>query len=337
MHKDMKNDRKTAKELLRQQKVGATEAARLILEAVEGLGEMCTELKGAGLMTLLRQVVQAGVAAVKARTATVSFEEAAWASVRAREDRRASTKQDLRHFVRRMLRVPGVAERPLRAMTTRECRALLEAAFGASKHSYRKARSILHSIFTYGYRQEWCDENPVNRIETPSVPEIEIIPLTPEECKRLEATAERPEHAPMRLSLHLLMYGGLRPAEVQRLDPARDIDWKEGTVHIRPQVSKTGGGRTVHLHKLPRRAVRAKGGIIPPNWPKRWRALRRAAGFRRWQSDALRHTFATYHALRFRSLPELQLEMGHSSTNLLRNRYLNPTRTAPRSAQRFWT
>ena len=336
MHKDMKNDIKTAKVLLRQQKVGATEAARLVLEAVEGLGEMCAELTGAGLMNLLRQVIREGVAAVKAQAETVSFEEAAWASVRARAGRRPSTKQDLRHFVRRMLRVSGVASRPLRAMTTRECRSLLETAFGASKHSYRKARAILHSIFAYGYRQEWCGENPVNRIESPSIQEKEIIPLTPEECKRLETAAERPEHAAMRLSLHLLMYGGLRPAEVQRLDPARDIDWKEGTVHIRPQVSKTGGGRTVHLHKLPRRAVRSKGGIIPPNWPKRWRALRRAAGFRRWQSDALRHTFATYHVLRFRSLPELQLEMGHSSTNLLRTRYLNPTRTGTRDAKLFW-
>ena len=34
-------------------------------------------------------------------------------------------------------------------------------------------------------------------------------------------------------------------------------------------------------------------------------------------------------------LPELQPEMGHSSTNLLRTRYLNPTRTGTRDAKLF--
>ena len=36
-----------------------------------------------------------------------------------------------------------------------------------------------------------------------------------------------------------------------------------------------------------------------------------------------RHSFASYHAARFRNLHELQLQMGHRSTDLLRMRYLN--------------
>ena len=49
-----------------------------------------------------------------AEEATESFERAAWASVEARQGRRASTVRDLRHYVRRMLKVPGIGAPPAR-------------------------------------------------------------------------------------------------------------------------------------------------------------------------------------------------------------------------------
>lgn len=123
------------------------------------------------------------------RTSGLLLWEAAWASVESRAGRRATTLRDLRHFVRRMLRVEGIAQRPLRGMSTKECRVLLEQAFGNSAHSFNKVRAILHSIFAYGQRQEWCGENPVARIETRRVQEKEIVPLKPEEERRLEQAA----------------------------------------------------------------------------------------------------------------------------------------------------
>ena len=100
------------------------------------------------------------------------------------------------------------------------------------------------------------------------------------------------------------------------------------------------------LAERPLRAVRAPecraylertyGHSLPRNWNRRWQALRRAAGFSHWVPDVLRHTFATYHACTFRNLPALQCEMGHSSTALLRTRYVNTTAIAPRDARRFW-
>ena len=60
--------------------------------------------------------VDLGADALKRQSQTVAFEEAAWSSVRAREGRRPTTIRDLRNYVRRLLRVEGVARRPLRAM-----------------------------------------------------------------------------------------------------------------------------------------------------------------------------------------------------------------------------
>ncbi len=311
--------------------VSETDAARLTLEAIETLGELTTGASRPELVSLLRRVIQAGVAAVKAAEHTVSLREAAWASVDARKNLRPTTRRDLRHFVRRILRVEGAADMPLRSMSTADCKRILAAAFGASPSSYRKGRVILSSVFSYGIRQEWVDNNPVTRIEVPAVQEKHIEPLTPEEVEKLHETASRPEFRDMRFSLSLMLYGGIRPTEVSRLQDG-DINWAEGHVIIRPRASKTGGGRAVPLRGM--RGIRKRDRHIPRNWKRKWQALRRAAGFRHWVPDVCRHSFATYHAAMFRNLPELQLEMGHRDASLLMTRYITPA--LKKDATAFW-
>lgn len=313
--------------------VGAGDASRLVLELTEELGERVAGLGRVELLQLLRRVIRAGVEAIAAAEQTVSFEQAAWSSVEERSGRRAATRRDLRHFVRRMLRVEGMAARPLRAMTSADCRQLLAAAFSGSVHSYRKGRAILHSIFAHGMRHDWCSINPVDAVPSPAAQEHEIVPLTVAEVQQLEQAAATPRHADMRLSLHLMTYCGLRPNEVSRLR-AEDINYRDGEVVVRPAVSKTGGGRVVPLRR--KGLLRGVPRVIPRNWQNRWRALRRAAGFRHWQADVLRHTFATYHLLYFRNPAELQLEMGHSNQSLLRSRYTNLPRASRSAAGEFW-
>lgn len=312
-----------AKALLKETGLSPVDTARIALEALEPLGEQ-RRGKGRGeLMVLLRRVIHEGVKAVQQAEQTVSFAEAAWASVEARAELRPTSRRDLRHYVRRMLRVEGVAELPLRSMSTKQCRHILGTAFRGSAHSFKKGRAILSSVFSYGMRQEWCDGNPVLRIEAPRVQEKSIAPLSADEVARLHKAAERPEHRAMRFSLRLMLYGGIRPAEVSRLQPG-DFCWEEGHVLIRPRTSKTGGGRLVPLRGM--QGIRAQERTIPRNWQRRWQALRRAAGFRHgnWVPDVCRHSFASYHAAHFKNLPALQLEMGHRDLTLLRTRYISP-------------
>lgn len=281
---------------------------------------------------LLDRIVKLGLQAIQAEENTCTFQEASVRSIEARNHRRPATLHDLRYFTRRMLKVPGIAERPLRAMTTQECKKLLDAAFGSSPNSYKKGRAILHSIFNFGIRREWCDKNPVDRIDIPTICEKSISPLPLQMVRHLEQTCEQRKHRDMRLSLHLMLYCGLRPAEVMRLDTQRDIDWELGYVLIRPQTSKTGGGRMIPLRSVARVPVAER--IIPLQWEKRWKALRRDAGIRCWQADTCRHTFASYHAAHFRNLAVLQLEMGHRDTSLLFSRYMVPI--PPQQAREYW-
>lgn len=321
-----------AEELIKEYGLSRSDCARLLLETIESLGENARGLERRELMELLRRSISEGVAAVLAAAHTVTLETAAWASVEARQHLRPCTQRDLRHFVRRLLRVEGAGELMLRNMTSMQCRELLEQAFGNSPSSYVKGRAILHSIFAYGIRQEWCDSNPVARIEVPRVKEKMIHPLAPAEVDKLRAAVQRPEFGDMRLSLSLMLYGGIRPMEVCRLQ-SDDFNWEEQQVIIRPTVSKTGGGRCVPLRGVI--GIRKKQRIIPRNWRKRWLDLRRAAGFRgTWVPDACRHTFASYHAAYFRNLPELQLEMGHRDSSLLRSRYMVPA--LRKDAAAFW-
>lgn len=318
--------------LLRSSGVGVLAAAQVAGAVIARMS--CRAVPAVGnLLTQCLQVVDEGMHAIAMREKTVPFEEAVRLSLEARAGRRPTTVRDLRHFTARMLRVEGVSQRPVRAMQTDECRELLQQAFGGSAHSYRKGRAILHSIFAFAKRRGWCAENPVADIETPQAREKEIVPLSVNEVCKLEQAAKCPRHADMRLSLHLMTYCGLRPTEVERLTP-QDIRWEDAEVVVRPVVSKTGGGRVVPLRC--KNKLRGARRIIPRNWKNRWRNLRRAAGMSGWQADALRHTFATYHAMFYKNLPELQLEMGHRSTALLRTRYINALRVTKRDAARFF-
>lgn len=321
----------TAKRLLQETPLSVTDAVRLILEGMEELGERAAGLARGDCLKLLRRVLREGVAAVEAAERTVTLEEAAWHSVEARKGRRPVTLRDLRHYVRRILRVDGAGQMMLRRMTAGDCRRILQTAFGNSPSSYKKGRAILHSIFAHGMRHEWADANPVDKIDVPHIKETPIRPLSLEEVERLRRTAQRPEHRDMELPLHLMLYCGIRPTEVQRLR-TEDIDWKHRQVIIRPQTSKTGGGRVVPL-RIRRNINRAL-----PNrstWERRWQHLRRSAGFTRWVPDVCRHTFASYHAAHFRNLPALQLEMGHRDSGLLRSRYIGATEWG--KAKGFWS
>lgn len=318
-------------EVLKGTTLSSMDAARLVLECLEEMKDLPVGSSRVETLAAVRRVLRAGVEVVRLKEQTVSFEQAAWESVEARAGRRPTTKRDLRNYVRRLLRVEGVAQLPLRSMSAELCRNILARAFAGSVNSYRKGRAVLHSIFAYGIRREWCDSNPVSRIEAPQVVERLIQPLSLAEVRRLKSTVCRPEFRDMRFSLSLLLYSGMRPAEVARLSVA-DVCWREKQVIVRPLASKTGGGRVVHLRPLA--DLRPCDCFVPANWETRWRALRRAAGFHAWVPDVCRHTFASYYAAYYRNLHDLQLEMGHRDSGLLRSRYMSPARM--RDAAGFW-
>lgn len=288
-----------------------------------------------------RECIAEGVAALRLREKTVSFEKAVAAALEARGQRRQRTQVDFRYFTRRfMQRCKGLARRRVRSITPQECAQYIQAAFDTPRQR-QKARLILSGVFGTAVKRGWCSSNPVAQVETPQVEEHPVPILTPQEIARLQETAESYNGGCGAAAVGMMLYAGIRPHEVERLTWSQ-VDLREKAIFIRPQHSKTGGARRITIHRplleiLLRHRRNDGTRICPPQWQRHWRQLRELAGWhgaKRWQQDVLRHTFASYHLKHFRSYAELQCEMGHRDAGLLRTRYLDQRGVKDEKA--FW-
>lgn len=314
---NIKCEEYAALEILRQTKVGALEAALIAREALE---------IGRGRIKRTRSCLAAGKEALRNREKTVTFAKAVEAALEAKKDRRARTRSDFRYLTKRLMtRCPELARRRVRSIRPDECRQYLRQAFHTPQQR-NKGRLALSSVFTIACKHGWCADNPVRSIEAERIIEKRIRILSGEEIHKLLRGAQTHLGGSCLAAVGLMLYAGIRPHEVERLQWA-DIKLKEKVISILPQHSKTGGARHVTIHPPLERLLRSihhrnENRICPPNWRRRWTILRKLCGFSAWQPDILRHTYATHHLATFCSYDTLQVEMGHRSTALLRTRYI---------------
>lgn len=312
-------------------------AARLALELAESGGG---KRRGNALLRRCRRIIALGnAAAAEERRSSVSFRTAAESLLQQRAQRRPRTRAEIAGICQALMRrVPQLAERRIRSITPADCADLLQRF--TTPRQREKGRIILHGLFSHALRQGWCDTNPAASLPKEWLPEQEILPLSAAELRSLLRAAQRPAHRACMPALGLMLWAGVRPAEIRRLTWA-DINREEKVISIRPYQAKTGGCRHITLfpvleHWLALSGFLPQGPLCPANWPRRWRALRARAGLLPWRQDVLRHTFASYHAKFHRNFPALQAEMGHRSAELLRTRYLNMQGLTAADARRFW-
>ena len=321
--------------------ISGRDALRLARELIERV--VSPDLSGLSLLNRCRDIIALGSEAYRRALHSASLQHAAEVSLQERANRRARTTGELRSICRRFLQAhPALAKCKLRDITAEQCQDALAHVFRTDLQ-FTKARAVLHSVFACGMRHGWCSANPVDAVPRPTLHEAEVEPLPWADLCKLLLTAGQPEHRCCRPAVGIMLWAGVRPAELTRLR-WEDIDWQEKVISLRPRHSKTGGCRHITLHPVLHnwlrqgtRVAQRQGSICPPNWPRRWKALRSAAGICRWQQDVLRHTFASYHLKRWHDLPRLQEEMGHRSARLLRTRYLSMRGISALHARQFWT
>ena len=186
MNTEITDKEQAALEVLRSTGIDVLEAALVAKEALEW---------GRGRVRRARECVRLGAEEMRKREKTVTFRKAVEAALEEREkkNRRARTVTDFRYYCKRlMVRNPGLAERRVRSISLDDCRAYLQEAYGESPSQYRKARAIMSGVFSTAIRHDWCDVNPVSRVEVPDVVEKPIEPLSIVEVERLEETAQLP-------------------------------------------------------------------------------------------------------------------------------------------------
>lgn len=291
----------------------------------------------------VQQCLIAGNRVLQEEEKSVSLKTAIRAALEARQHLRPRTLRDFRYLLNRLLKYnPGAERRIVSSLTPQQCGAMIELAFVTPRQRY-KARLILSSVFRTAMHCGWCRTNPLKYFQAPRLKEQTIPILTPHEIRALIKHARDYRNGVCLPALGLMLYAGIRPAEVLRMRWGQ-IHLSDRVIVLRPQHSKTGGSRCVCIHAPLLQILRESPShlpeekICPGNWRLHWAEVRRKAGWQvpehPWIQDILRHTYASYHLCYFRNVESLQIEMGHRSSDLLRTRYLNTS--GVRDAEAFW-
>jgi integrase len=194
-------------------------------------------------------------------------------------------------------------------------------------------RRVVGTLFNYALVRRYCSENPILLTSRAKLKSKPVGILTPDETQRLLDSAE-PAIQP---ALAIGAFGGLRPAEIARLDWS-EVMLDRGYIEVTAAKSKTASRRLVKI--LPNltswiEAVPNKtGAVMPPNGRKLTDAARIRAGLAEWPSNALRHSYGTYHLAEFQDAAALALEMGHTTTAVLFAHYREVV--TPEAADSYW-
>jgi integrase len=199
-----------------------------------------------------------------------------------------------------------------------------------TRNTYRRR---LMSFFEFAVARKWCSENPIRHVTKAREKPEAVGILKPEEFAKLleRATAETlPYWA-------IGGFAGLRSAELERLE-WRDIYFDQGLIEVTASKAKTAQRRFVDIQPAlaqwlePYRGKRGK--ICPVNLRRLLLDDRERARLLRWPSNALRHSFASYHLSRFENAPKTALQLGHTSAAIVFAHYRELV--TPEAAAKYW-
>jgi integrase len=196
------------------------------------------------------------------------------------------------------------------------------------------SRRVLRTAFSFAVTRKYCVDNPV--VKTAKAKEIERTAgiLTVAETARL-LEASNAEVVPF---IAIAAFSGLRRAELERLDWS-DVDLDEsGLITVQAIKAKSARRRFVKIRPnlatwLAPYAAR-RGAVAPNNCRKMLETTRAAAGIKRWPSNALRHSYASYHLAHFKDAAALALELGHTDAGLVFQHYREIVK--PKEAEKYW-
>jgi integrase len=200
---------------------------------------------------------------------------------------------------------------------------LSDAATAGARNTRRKH---LVTLFSFGVKEKWTSENPAKEIGRLKE-KFDVQTLTAEQMTRLLASCDalpEPAAGAMRAYIALAGFAGIRPEELHRLD-WQDVNLPTGSAFIRAEVSKVAEARAVPLSencKAWLATSSTRSGLVAPKAGFRYRfdAVRATAGYsvrghegEEWQSDVLRHSFASYWLAIHKNRAELAEHMGNSA------------------------
>lgn len=331
----MRNENLLAKKLLLGTGISTLDAARLIRNVLDEKNENCT-------LTALQfcgKIIEVGKRHIRFKN--MSIENGFALYLGKKSHLRIDSLNDIKYLGRRLLKSRAAfAKTNFSELTLGDCESWLSSTF-TTPSQFNKARTMLHGLFEFAMRHEWCERNIIKLVEKRKVIEKEIKPLKVSQTRQLLETVKHSKNKDCTAAVGLLVLAGIRPKEVRRIK-WNDIDLEENIITVRSECSKTGGVRHVEICPalkllLKKPSSTPDSQICPQNWTKRWKNIRDDSGFKgMWVQDVLRHTYASYHAKYFCDFSRLQINMGHYNQSLLRSRYVNMYGISKQDAKEFF-
>jgi integrase len=194
-------------------------------------------------------------------------------------------------------------------------------------------RRDLRTLFSFCQTRAYCVDNPVTKTSKAKVVDGEIGILSPDQLKSLLKSAA-PEIRPY---FAIGAFAGLRPAELHQLT-WDEIDLDADLIEVKARKSKTARRRFVKIRPNLKKWLQPfrtrTGKISPARFRELELAARAKAGIAKWPSNALRHSFASYHLAHFKNAGELALEMGHANSSMIFEHYRQLVK--PEVAAKYW-
>jgi len=227
------------------------------------------------------------------------------------------------------------------------------AADHGTATGFNTALSYVRPAFTLALKNGWIQTNPFDAITArKDTKKREIDFLSVKDVRKLiDCITDhrtnpkipdwlRCDATPAMPAFMLMVFAGVRPKEIEKMSWA-DIRFSQDVIRIPATTSKTATLRNVTLEPNLREwlmtipEAKRKGKIVPKNWTRTYKCVRRAAGLNRRQGDVLRHTYASMFLSAGRSMDELQANMGHTTPRTALKHY---AAAADRDeAVQFWT
>lgn len=240
--------------------------------------------------------------------------------------------------------VEAFGDRPLASITAQEITDHLTDSTGGPD-AWNLAVRLIRSFWRWSARppRQWCQTDPVDHLETKRTNAGEIGVLSAKEVQKLFAVAEKhfPDAVP---ALAISIFTGMRQAELSRLQPDDITD--EG-ITVPAASAKTKRRRFINMPSglaewLKQYPIGES--VIPPNWNRKQKAIRRLAGWRvwsdlvpyvdsklkpsapdklpAWPENAIRHTNASVLLATGSTVETLGFEFGHTGgSEMLRRHY----------------
>jgi integrase len=208
---------------------------------------------------------------------------------------------------------------------------------GQAPTSLNNFHTKASALLSFAVKRSYATTNPFDAIDKVRVPAKAPGILSPLQCQKLlNAAGSRVQ--PL---IAIQAFCGIRNAETLRLSWP-DIDMARGFVHVAAEAAKGARRRLVEMSENLKEWLLPYANRSGKLWP--WshveyyvelEAARAGAGIKQWPSNALRHSYASYHLAFHQNAAALALQMGHTSQTMIFSNYREVV--TREEAERYWS